>query len=91
MLPTIEQFLNTRTARGDNRSVPLELLRNACATWACERHAPFPEMGAIEDALKRRGVRVVMVGWAPVAKGIGLKTPNPAAEAMRRIASTIRG
>ncbi|MEV0577677.1 hypothetical protein [Streptomyces sp. NPDC050392] len=90
MLPTIEHFLNTRAVHGDNRSVPLELLRNACATWARQRNAPFPEMGAIEAALKRRGVRIVMVGWAPVAQGIGLRRHNPAVEAMRKVAEAGR-
>ncbi|MFG2311340.1 hypothetical protein ACGFS9_22130 [Streptomyces sp. NPDC048566] len=90
MTATIETFLNTRTAQGKNRSVPLDMLRNACATWARKNDAPFPEMGALEDALKRRGVRIFMVSWAPVAQGIGLKEPNPAAEAMRRIASAPR-
>lgn len=90
MVPTIEDFLTARTAPGANRSVPLELLRNACATWARKHSAPFPEMGALEDALKRRGVRIVMVGWAPVAKGVGLKPHNPAAEAMRKVAEAAR-
>ncbi|MFE4250792.1 hypothetical protein ACFRU3_15065 [Streptomyces sp. NPDC056910] len=90
MLPTIEQFLNTRTAHGANRSVSLELLRNACATWARKRNAPFPEMGALEDALTRRGVRIVMTSGAPIAKGVGLTKPNPAAEAIRKIAEASR-
>lgn len=90
MVSTIDDFLNTRTVHGVNRSVPLELLRNACATWARKHSAPFPEIGALEDALKRRGVRVVMVDWAPVAKGIGLKPHNPTAEAMRKVAEAAR-
>ncbi|MFE9503789.1 hypothetical protein ACFYO6_14865 [Streptomyces anthocyanicus] len=90
MIPAIDQFLNTRTAHGKNRSVPLDMLRNACANWARNHDAPFPEMGALEDALKRRSVRIVMVDKRPVAKGVGLTRPNPAAEAMRRIAGAGR-
>ncbi|GHA85594.1 hypothetical protein GCM10010330_44860 [Streptomyces tendae] len=97
MIPTIEEFLNARTAHGSNRSVPLDILRAACADWARKRHAPFPEMGAIEDALKRRNVRISMVGRAVVARGIGLErptaeVPNPgAAEIMRKIAGASHG
>lgn len=97
MVPTIEQFLDARTAQGPNRSVPLDILRAACADWARQRNAPFPEMGALEDALKRRRVRIVMRGTAVVALGIGLERPKPvvpnpaAADAMRAIAGVGRG
>ncbi|MEU1349997.1 hypothetical protein [Streptomyces sp. NPDC005795] len=56
MLPTINRFIDARTASGG--SVPLYVLRSVCFGWSRAHGGPFIEVDALEDVLRQRGATI---------------------------------